>query len=342
MSFSPIFVLVLWISTYCCLVLGLIGLGPLWHKFKWFLLENRAVLELRSSIHHLKLIEEMLESGQVPDQPVWDKIKFFPKPWAEVLSRSLSELRDQGAPVRPTLLRIRETLEAQVEFILDAKTKSSQAFSQAFLGLFLVPAFSLVLYFMLPGIQNSTKGFLMLSFFCFLLALTAFLWMFSMVESARFGDLRAENRHWLVSVHATLERILALISIGDPPDVAWKKAMGELSKIDPGLVSSWKLQVWDPDFRVSPQIENQSERLVLGLGQELRKSIQTSLVEGRPCVDRIESVHRAFQVDLHSLISRQLSLLPHRCLKPLFIFVLPSILILMLGSFAISFQEYLS
>jgi hypothetical protein len=334
--------MILWICTYACLIFGLHELKPTWYRLKLFLVQNKAVLELREAIYHLKLLEEMLESGNVPDQAAWTKIESFPKPWAEVLSQSLAELRDQGAPVLPTLSRIQKTLEDQVEFILDAKTKSSQAFGQAFLGLILVPVFGFVLYFMLPGIQNSPRSFFMLLLFSLLLSASAFVWMLSIVERARFGNLKSPQRHWLVSVHSTLERILALISTGNPPDLAWKKAMSELVVTDQVLVSAWKLQVWDPDFRVSPLVDNESERLVLMLGQEVRKSIQTSLLEGRPCMDRIEAIHRSFQIDLHAFISRELNLLPNRCLKPLFIFVLPALMILMVGSFALSFSEFLS
>jgi hypothetical protein len=331
--------LVLWTATYFCLTLGLKELQPVWFQVKHFFTENRAIVELRKAVYHLKLLQEMLETGNVPEASEWKKIAAFPAPWGEVLSQSVSDLKDQGAPVLPTLGRIQKTLEDQVEFILEAKTKSSQAFGQAILGLMLVPGFGLILYFMMPGVQDSPRAFFSLVVFSMLLAVSAFLWMMSMTENARFGNLRTENRRWLVSVHSTLERVLALISTGNPPDLAWKKAMEELSGSDQTLVAAWKLQVWDPDFRVSHEVDNESARLILGVGQEVRKSIQTSLLEGRPCVDRIESIHRAFQTDLRALISRELSLLPNRCLKPLFIFVLPAVMILMFGCFAISFQD---
>ena len=118
--------------------------------------------------------------------------------------------------------------------------------------------------------------------------------------------------------------------------------MEELSIHDPVLVREWKVQVWDPDFRLATQTTNECERLILQLGIEVRRSIQTSLIEGRACLDRIESVHRSFLLDLKARISKELNLLPNRCLKPLFIFVLPSVMILMVGSFALCFSEYWS
>jgi hypothetical protein len=332
--------MILWILTYFCLFLGLSELRPLVFRLRIYFSENRAITALREAVYHLKLLQEMLETGNVPEREAWDKIETFPKPWDQIVSASIRDLRAEGAPILPTLSRIQKTLEEQVEFILEARTKSSQAFGQAFLGLVLVPVFGLALFLMLPGIQESARSFFLLTLFSLLLSASAFVWMIAMVEHARFGNLKSENRRWLITVNATLERVLALISTGTPPDLAWKKSMEELSRFDESLVAVWKLQVWDPDFKIPVSVVNESERLILGLGLEVRKSIQTSLLEGRPCLDRIESVHRAFQVDLRALISRELNLLPNRCLKPLFIFVLPAIMILMGGSFAISFQQY--
>lgn len=330
----------LWISTYLCLFLGVQQLRPLWIKLKVFLSQNREIQLLRLAVEHLRLIQEMLESGLVPGPEVWEKIRSFPKPWGQMLFVSLSELRNQGAPVLPSLTRMQKNLEEQVEFIQDAKVKSSQAFGQAILGLVLVPLFSAVLYFLMPGIQEEIREFLMLTVVAFLWSSIAFIWMMSMSDRARFGNMRNENRKWWVSVNSTLERILALISTGLPPDLAWRRAMEELSLTDPSLLKEWKLQVWDTDFKTSTPFENECERLISGVGIEVRRSIQTSLVEGRPCMDRIESIQRAFLLDLRSRVSKELNLLPQRCLKPLFLCVLPSIFLLMLGSFFISFQGF--
>lgn len=282
---------------------------------------------------HLKLIQEMLESGLVPGPEVWDRIRNFPKPWGEILFSSLAELRNQGAPVLPSLVRMQKTLDEQVEFIQEAKVKSSQAFGQAILGLVLVPLFSGTLYLLLPGVREEASTFLMLSLIAFLWSSIAFVWMMSMSDRARFGNMRAEGRKWWVSVNSTLERILALISTGLPADLAWRQAMEELSLVDYALVKEWKLQVWDPDFSLSSLRENECERLILNVGIEVRRSIQSSLIEGRPCMDRIESIQKSFLLDLRSKVSKELNLLPQRCMKPLFLCVLPSVFLLLFGTF---------
>jgi hypothetical protein len=48
----------------------------------------------------------------------------------ELFSASLSELRNQGAPVLPTLERMILSIDEERELMLEAKTKSSQAFGQ--------------------------------------------------------------------------------------------------------------------------------------------------------------------------------------------------------------------
>jgi hypothetical protein len=199
-----------------------------------------------------------------------------------------------------------------------------------------------VLYALLPGIEENTEAFFLLCLFCLFLSSISTIWMISMVTEARFGGLPSEKRKWLVTVNSTLERILALISTGMPPDLAWRKSIEELALTDRTLAQAWKAQVWDPDFSISSTIHNESERLMIGMGIEVRKTIQTSLIEGRACLDRLDSIHRAFLTDLKMKIGKELALLPNRCLKPLFIFVLPSVMILMIGSFAISFQGFFS
>ena len=322
------------------LFFGLVELKPLKVRLQLFFGQNRAVLELRRAIYELKLLQEMLESGMVPEAKQWEKIKSFPQPWGESLFASLMELRNQGAPVLPSLFRMQRTLEEQTELIQEAKVKSSQAFGQAILGMALVPIFSFVLYELLPGMEEAGKEFFLLSLFSLLLSSVAFIWMMSMADQARFGNIRSENRKWLVTVNSTLERVLALISTGLPADLAWRKSIEELAIFDKKLAQAWKSQVWDSDFSIKTT-DNECEQLILGLGVEVRKSIQTSLIEGHGCLDRIESIHRAFLLDLKMRIGRELNLLPNRCLKPLFIFVLPAVMTLMIGSFAISLQGFL-
>ena len=330
-----------WYLSFLFLGFGLRELSPLTKALRNHFGQSQLVRQLRHSVLHLKLLQEMLESGMVPELELWQQVENFPAPFGLSLSRSLTELRQQGGAVLPTLLRMQKTLEEQTEIIYEGKIKSAQAFGQALLGLVLVPIFGLALYALLPELAQAKNEFFLLSLFAFLLSIVAWVWMISMVEQARFGNLRVENRSWLITVNLALERLLALIVTGAPPDLAWQKMMEELVLQDAVLAREWKSQIWDPDFSVQTSSPIDSERLVLQLGTELRRNIQTSLIEGRSCLDRIEALHRAFLLDLKMQIGRELALLPNRCLKPLFLLVLPSVMVLLIGSFMLSLQGFL-
>ena len=332
--------MMMWTLTFFSLFFGLSELKPLGLKLKSYFTQSKALIELKRSVQHLKLLQEILESGLVPEREDWEKIQLFPAPWGELLFQSVSELRSQGAPVLPSLHRMQKTLEEQTELILEGKVKSAQAFGQAVLGIVLVPIFSVILFFLLPEVQQSMTEYLILTLFSLFLGAVSFIWMISLADQARFASIRSENRKWMVSVNVTLERLMALIATGLPPDLAWKKTIEELSVHDFTLAREWKGQVWDQDFTIQSPTENDAERLILNLGTEIRRSIQTSLIEGRACLDRIESIHRAYLLDLKMKIGRELSLLPNRCLKPLFLLVLPSVMILMIGAMVLTMKAY--
>jgi hypothetical protein len=333
-----------WVVTYLSFFYGVVELKPLGLKLKDHFLQNRAIEALRRAVQHLKLLSEMLESGVVPEAPDWLKIRSFPEPWGKILFESVTELRSQGAPILPTLARMQKTLDEQAELILEGKVKSSQAFGQAILGIVLIPVFAGVLYFMLPGIEQQAQSFFVMVLFSLFLGALSFIWMVSMVDQARFGNIRFENRQWIVSVNVALERLMALIATGLPADLAYRKTIEELAKLDVTLAREWKPQVWDSEIQASTGTvtANESERLILNLGNEIRRTIQTSLLEGRGSMDRLESIHRTFLLDLKMRIGRELSLLPNRCLKPLFMLVFPAVMILLMGSMGLCFQGFLS
>jgi hypothetical protein len=116
-------------------------------------------------------------------------------------------------------------------------------------------------------------------------------------------------------------------------------AMQELMNSDVSLARNWGAQVWDPFEPMERSGDSECERLMVILGVEMRRGIQTSLIEGRGCLNRLESIHRSTFAELKVKVQTELNLLPNRCLKPLFIFVLPGVMMLLCGSLWLSFQE---
>jgi hypothetical protein len=329
----------LWFGSYLGFGMSARRFHPLLKPLFEHLSTSRVIDELRLAAARLKRIQELLESGLVPDSMEWDQIKDFPEPWNRIVSDSLLELRNQGAPVLPTLTRVQRTLTEQVDFVLEAKTKSAQALSQALLSLLLVPGFGAFLFLMLPGLKQARTEFFVLLFFSTLISSGAFLWILALSDRARFGNVRSENRRWWVSVHAAIEKIFALISAGHPPDQAWRVTILELASSDPSLARAWGSQVWDRFEQSADSAEGECERLMVSLGVEVRRSIQTSLIEGRGCLDRMESIHRSFLSEVKLKVQHELNLLPNRCLMPLFVCVFPSVVLLLGGSLWLFFQE---
>jgi hypothetical protein len=326
-----------WILTYLSGIGGTLELVPFLKQWSRQFGHQKTISLFRHSASHLRLIRECLESGQVPEMKDWLQVESFPRPWATIISNSLRELRAQGAPIISSLERLENALIEQSQLLQDSRVKSSQAMGQALAGALLVPLFSGAVYLLIPELQSEAGNFGLLVVFCSILSAGSLIWILHLSENARFGNLPPERRSWLISADSTFERLLALVSSGTPPDLAWRKALEELLLQDRNLVRAWGAQVWDPE-PMSESLSDPLSRMISNLGLELRRSIQVSLIEGRACLDRLDSIHRAYRADLKASIGQELELLPQRCLKPLFIFVLPALMILLSGVFLIGFD----
>jgi hypothetical protein len=329
----------LWWFAWICFLRGGKRLLPGIRKICSNFSERRKIAALRAAAAQVRLLQEILESGMIPDEEAWREMEHFPAPWNRILGSSIRELRSRGSPLLPTLRRFRAALLEQVEWILEAGVRSAQALSQAVLSVALIPLFGMVLYSLLPGVKEAMREFLLLVFFSMMLSSIAYLWILNLADRARFGGLPRERRQWWISIHAVLERIFALISAGEPPDQAWRTAIEELFVADPELARVWGAQIWDPCDGSAFEAGSESERLISGLGRDLRRAIQVSLVEGRGCMERLESIRSAAFLELKSRVQRELSLLPNACLKPLFLFVFPGVMFLLAGSLWISLRE---
>ena len=96
------------------------------------------------------------------------------------------------------------------------------------------------------------------------------------------------------------------------------------------LAERWGASVWKsaepgPDQRHS----SAAMRALEEAGASLRKAVQVSLMEGRPCADRVETALACLRQDLRSQVERELGLLGTRALKPLFLCVAPALFMLL-------------
>lgn len=95
----------------------------------------------------------------------------------------------------------------------------------------------------------------------------------------------------------------------------------------------------DPGKSPAPRGGGQAVRALAAAGEAIRKSIQVSLLEGRPCTERVESALAALRTEFRAAVDRELTLLGTRALQPLFLCVAPALLGLMIAGLAVAWLE---
>lgn len=271
----------------------------------------------------LREIEESLMAGLIPPLDRWEMIQKLPRPWGELAWDSLSELRSSGSSLLPTLKRLRTFADSQYVALNDAQARSSQASAQVFVCSLIVPLLGVSLYLILPEVERNLESWLIACGLALLGNASGCFWLFRLSDAARWAGLRSERRSWILSVQCASERLIALIRSGHPPDLAWVKSFELIQKDSDVLALAWGSSIWQsPKFSIS----GKAEELIVHLASSLRKSLQVSLMEGRPCTERIETIIQSFKQDLETITHRELNLLGTRALKPLFVCVAPSLL----------------
>lgn len=294
-----------------------------WLSSAWGI--RKEILILQKVIYLLHETQEILEAGMVPDADHWSEIRTLPDPWGGLIFSSLQELRAQGGSLLPTLKRFRSLAQEQQDTLKDARAKSGQALAQALICSFLVPVLGLILYKIMPGLDHSPWTWISACTLGFLLSAAAGIWLMKIAEEARWGGLAKSERAWVLSVLCAGERFLALVRSGVPPDLAWVQVCDFLQKNAPEVLVRWGCSLWEN----IPESQFQKKRLaqaLLSLGSSMKKGIQVSLMEGRPCLERVETILYSLRQEIRSAIQHELSVLGVRVLKPLFLCVAPALL----------------
>jgi hypothetical protein len=283
-------------------------------------------------------IEETLLAGLIPTSEQWDGLKTLTPPWGSLVSDSLQKLRTSGSSLLPTLIRLRSLAKDQSRALSEARSKSSQAFAQATTCGILVPLLGWGLYNILPSLEKQTTLWILACFLALILTGLGSLWLLKLAESARWGGLALSRRVWILSSQCAGERFLALVRSGMPPDLAWIETTKPLIKEAPDLATAWGHSVW----QLTKTSESGSmDQAIIQTGSAIKKAVQISLMEGRPCTERVESALLALQHEIQAHIERELSLLSTRALKPLFLCVAPSVMSLLFLGLWLTAQETL-
>jgi hypothetical protein len=284
----------------------------------------------------LSEIQVRLESGLVPRQALWDEVSRYREPWGTLCSQSLQELRQSGGAVLPTLKRLRELARSQREQMRGARSRASQALSQAVVGGALVPLMSGLLYSLLPGVAESGWIWWLGTGFAFSAAGLGALWLLSIADDARWGGLPRQQRPWVLEAAVGGERFLAVLRSGTPPDIAWSRVCDGIRIRAGGLAELWGHQLYADLPDTSGE---QGRALFREFGEAIRRSVQTSVMEGRPCAERVEQVVESFRKQWRDQVERELGLLGTRALKPLFVCVAPALLGLLGLGMAIALDQ---
>jgi hypothetical protein len=293
---------------------------PVFESFWGFRHRRKGLLRVVSSLREL---EETLMAGLVPDHRRWEQLRDLEEPWGRLSADNLGELRSSGGALLPTIQRLRALAEAHGLALEEAQSKSAQAFVQAGVCAVLVPVVGVFLYLLLPGVQQNQTTWALACGLALGMMLAGVGWLLRLSEAARWGGLPPAHRSWVLTSQCAGERFLALVRTGTPADLSWAKMGQFLNSESPALGMRWGGSIWD-----SPRVEfvGKAEELIVIAGLSIKKAVQVSLMEGRPCLDRVESVLEGLRHNLKSQVEREISLLGTYALQPLFICVAPSIL----------------
>jgi hypothetical protein len=304
----------------------------------WLLQGGREKEELKRVDWTLLELAETLESGLVPEPERWEKLARLPEPWGPLASASLLELRKKGAAVLPTLRRLRELAREHLASLRATRARTAQALTQVLVCALLVPLVGFFMALLLPGVAENGLAWILGCVLALVVAGSGAIWMFLIAEDARWGGLAPGRRPWILGALCAGERFLAGLRCGCPADEAWVEACRFLSEQVDGLASRWGHSVWEE------QRDSGSERglslVLVDAGKSLRRSIHASLMEGKPCSERIETFLRALREDINGTIELEIEKVGTRVLRPLFGCVAPALFGLLGFAFYISWTTH--
>jgi hypothetical protein len=272
-------------------------------------------------------LDESLAAGLVPTEDRFEKLAHLPKQLSEMSATPIRELRESGGELRPTLKRIRLFAEKSLEIEQISRTKTLAAFSQSVVCLCMIPVFGVAYYEMLPGIQSQSFHWFCICAFALSMCLIALIWIYRMSVSAQFGGLNQDQRGWILFVRCMGERLVARIKQGEPPDLAWDKLIADMPASCHELTLAWGIASGTDQKLQNP---SSMENLILRFGIKMKEVLVFMSLQGHPSLERVSGLVDQLNSQMDLIIKKELEQLPLRALKPLFILVCPSVLLVAL------------
>lgn len=315
--------MLLWTLCVAFGIAGMASLKPTVFQLVDFWSLSRPRGELSNLLNQLLTLQETLEAGWVPQPLAWKALAEAAPPWGPQSAALLESLRARGASVVPAIARLREAVRSELEYLHEARVGSSQALAQALVCGGVGPMLGGVLYLTLDTLERVGGVWWSLVAAAAVVGIAAARWIVAMADRARRAGRSAHEEGLRVQAVLALEKMIALIRSGLPPDLAWSQALA-----CPG--SAPLAELWGGAFWTGG---GASRSVLEECGQAVRRAIQVSTMQGQSCLERLEALQREAATEARAAVKRELALLPGRALRPLFVLVLPSVLALLMVAF---------
>jgi hypothetical protein len=194
-----------------------------------------------------------------------------------------------------------------------------------------IPLLSVLLYLLIPEIQERAELWCGLTSIALLLAGLGVAWILNLCDTAAWAGLSGMHRSLWAESFLGVERILAKIHSGQPADIAWKNAVLSSPTL---LQETWGPMLWVPQPERDLGSARTLQRIYL-FGIHLKKSIQQSVMEGHGLQLRIEAAAETLRQELTNHLNRELEALPAKTLKPLFLCIAPACLGILVAGISI-------
>ncbi len=329
--------IIFWVLGFLFGLVGFFGLIQMIHEF----VQKISVSSEKKAYHQiltlLGSVKDQLISGLLPQDHLWESVKNCKKPWGPLMYESFKGLRGSGSAVLPTLKRFEIFANQELESIDAATTATAQAYAQAFVCSVMIPGLSLYLYMVLPELEENRGIWIGISLLAICFGLMATVWIIAISLEARWGGLKPSKRCWLLVTFCNIERFLALVKSGTPADIAWSQMLTFSDQFAAGLADAWGYSVWNVEN--VPAVSTNIQEVLTRVGLAMKKAIYVSVMEGKPCLERVENIGMSARVEIQSLIQREINKLSTKALKPLFLCGAPGLMILLISAIMIVVQH---
>ncbi len=292
--------------------------------------------QVREVIRDLK---SRLEVGLSLPENWGSAVQSLPTPWGGVLFECVDQLRKRGASIIPVFDRFKGLIELSHQTLAEAHALAAPARAQIWICFLLVPITGAGLYALLDVISADSALWFCVVLFSMSWSVLGAYFLSREIDLIFSVGLNASQKDWPIWLMAGAEKLMSQIKAGEPADRGWNQTLETLAQH-----SSLLADFWGP-FRFETRHSYETDEFkslpfwVSDFREQLLISIRASLFDGRPCLDRIGASIQAFQINWSSELKKGLSTLPTRAIKPLFLFVLPSVLSLLVVAMALVMKE---